>query len=69
LGAATVGLALLGNGQVWARGFKLEVVGPEVPLSTHRFAAAATAKLRADVASRLAAEAATPKPPKNLGLH
>lgn len=67
-GAATVGLALLGNGQVWARGFKLEVVGPEVPLSTHRFAAEATAKVRAEIAEKRATDINTPKPPKNLGL-
>lgn len=69
VGAATVGLALLGNGQVWARGFKLEVVGPEVALSTHRFAAEVTAKVLAGIAQQRATEAATPTPPKNLGLH
>jgi hypothetical protein len=67
-GAATVGLALIGNGQVWARGLKLEIVGSEVPLTTTPFAAAQTARLRADVAKQHAAQATQPTPPKNLAL-
>ncbi|MFG6428714.1 hypothetical protein [Roseateles sp. LYH14W] len=46
-GRVQVGLALVGNGQVWARGFKLETVGHEVPVSSHRFAAEAAAATKA----------------------
>lgn len=68
LGAATVGLALLGNGQVWARGFRLEVVGPDTPLTTHRFAAAQTAATREQIARTRQAQASQPTPPDNLAL-
>ena len=34
LGFVDVGVALVGNGQVWARNLKLEVVGQDVPLTT-----------------------------------
>lgn len=36
-GVVTVGLALSGSGQVWARSLRLEVVGKDVPLTTLRF--------------------------------
>lgn len=68
MGAATVGLALLGNGQVWARGFRLEVVGTDTPLTTHRFAAAQTAALRELIGRNQRAQAGQPTPPGNLAL-
>jgi hypothetical protein len=67
-GFAHPGLALAGNGQVWARRFKLEVVGQEVPLTTHRFAAAQAAAARAEQQAALRARAAKPTPPQNLSL-
>lgn len=68
-GAATVGLALIGNGQVWARDFKLEVVGREVPLTAQRFAAQQTDALRDQFHRSLQARAAQVTPPQNLALH
>ena len=68
-GAATVGLALIGNGQVWARDFKLEVVGREVPLTTQRFAAAQTDALREHFRRSLQDRATQVTPPQNLALH
>ncbi|MBL8277300.1 MAG: hypothetical protein JNL93_11415 [Pelomonas sp.] len=67
-GSATVGLALLGNGQVWARDFKVEVVGIDVPLTQHGFAAAQTEALRAQLRQSLQARAVRATPPQNLGL-
>ena len=67
-GVANVGLALVGNGQVWARGFKVEVVGREVPLTDYRFAAEAGAALRAQMQKFAQTQARTPKPPQNLAL-
>lgn len=70
-GAVTVGLALIGNGQVWARGFKLEVVGAETPVTPQRFAAAQTDALRDDIVRQRQAQAAPvakPTPPQNLAL-
>lgn len=67
-GVANVSLALMGNGQVWARAFKLEVVGQEVPLTTHRFAAEAAAAVKADIQKFQQSRAAKPTPPRNLAL-
>lgn len=68
LGAATVGVALIGNGQVWARGLKLEVVSNDTPLTTHRFAAAQTATLREQITRTQQSQASRPTPPSNLAL-
>ncbi|MBW8847466.1 MAG: hypothetical protein JF607_21085 [Burkholderiales bacterium] len=68
-GMATVGLALIGNGQVWARGFKLEIVGREVPVTTHRFGAEAAALNKANgewVEKQMRNWGAAP--PQNLSL-
>jgi hypothetical protein len=35
-GVVSLGLVLMGNGQVWGRNFRLEVVAPSVPLTTVR---------------------------------
>lgn len=68
-GVANVGVALVGNGQVWARGFKLEVVGSDVPVTTQRFAAEAGEALRAmQHKAQQAMRAAPPTPPRNLAL-
>jgi len=67
-GFAAVGLGLVGNGQVWARRFRLEVVGPDVPLTSHRFAAAQGAAARAEQQAWLQQQAAKPTPPRNLSL-
>jgi hypothetical protein len=67
-GFAQVGLALVGTGQVWARGFRLEVVGPDVPLSPHRFAAEQAATARAEQQAWMRARAAPRTPPQNLAL-
>lgn len=65
---ATVGLALIGNGQAWARGFKLEVVGSDTPVTTQRFAAVQTASLREQIARNQQSQASQPRPPANLAL-
>ncbi|MEO6278865.1 hypothetical protein [Roseateles sp.] len=68
-GMATVGLALIGNGQVWARGFKLETVGREVPVTSHRFGAEAAALIKADrVWYERQSRNRNPTPPQNLSL-
>jgi hypothetical protein len=68
-GQAVVGLALIGNGQVWARGFKLETVGREVPVTSHRFAAEAAAIVKANQAwSEWQMRNRNPTPPQNLLL-
>lgn len=68
MGYATIGLALIGNGQVWARGFKLEAVGTDTPLTTTRFAPAQAAALREQIARFQRERAARPTPPSNLAL-
>lgn len=68
MGYATVGLALIGNGQVWARGFKLEAVGTDTPLTATRFAPAQAAALREQIARVQREQAARPTPPSNLAL-
>ena len=68
VGMTNVGLALMGNGQVWARAFKLEVVGKEVPLTTHRFAAEAAAATKVGMQQARQMMAAKPTPPQNLAL-
>lgn len=68
-GVVNVGLALVGSGQVWARGFKLEIVGNEVPVTEQSFGAEAAAAFKAMVAenqARLRKE--PPRPPQNLSL-
>ncbi|MCE4556710.1 hypothetical protein [Pelomonas cellulosilytica] len=67
-GAATVGLAVIGNGQIWARDFKLDVVGRDVPTTATPFAATQTARLRADIARQQSTQATRPTPPSNLAL-
>lgn len=67
-GFAQVGLALVGNGQVWARRIRLEMVGPDVPLTTHRFAAEQAAAMRAEQQAWLRSRAAQRTPPQNLAL-
>jgi GTP-dependent phosphoenolpyruvate carboxykinase len=61
------GLALVGNGKVWARDMKLDVVGKDVPVST--------SKIGFDIAGAQAREqeqeaalAAHEQPPQNLEL-
>jgi len=66
-GVLTVGLALSGSGQVWARSLRLEVVGKDVPLTMLRFgmekaiAARETSKIVQDRALSV-----PPTPPKTL---
>lgn len=68
-GMATVGLALIGNGQIWARGFKLETVGREVPVTSHRFGAEAAAVIKADREwNEWQMRNRNPTPPQNLSL-
>jgi len=67
-GFAQVGLALVGNGQVWARGMRLELVGPDVPLTQHRFAAEQGAAARAEQQAWLQARAAKRTPPQSVTL-
>ncbi|KQV46795.1 hypothetical protein ASC95_25020 [Pelomonas sp. Root1217] len=68
-GMFSVGLALIGNGQVWARGFKLEIVGPEIPVTTHRFGAEAAVLIKAEreqIEAHMLYWGTTP--PQNLSL-
>jgi hypothetical protein len=59
----TAGLALVGNGKVWARDLKLDVVGSDVPLSTsHVGLDIERAKAKRQK------EEAHEKPPENLDL-
>lgn len=67
-GFAHPGLALVGNGQVWARRLKLEVVGTDVPLTTYHFAATQAAAAKAEIQAWRRARAAKPTPPQNLSL-
>jgi hypothetical protein len=67
-GFAAVGLALMGNGQVWARRFRLEVVGQDVPLTSHRFVVEQDAVARAQVQAWQKARAAKQAPLQNLSL-
>ena len=68
-GTVLVGLALIGNGQVWARGFKLETVGREVPVTAHRFGAEAAAIVKADREwYETQMRNRNPTPPQNLSL-
>jgi hypothetical protein len=46
--SVTLGLALVGEGQVWARKLRFEVVGPEVPLTSTRMVGFDWAKARDD---------------------
>jgi hypothetical protein len=63
----TAGLALVGNGKVWARDLKLDVVGPDVPLSTSHIGVD-VARALAQLQEQEAAQAAHEKPPQNLEL-
>lgn len=66
-GWITAGLALVGNGKVWARDLKLEVVGQDVPLSTsHMGLDIKRAQVRRQQSE--AALAAHETPPQNLAL-
>ncbi|CAM3718269.1 hypothetical protein [Roseateles saccharophilus] len=72
-GAISVGLALVGSGQVWARGVKLETVGEDVPLTTQRFGVEAAAAFRvwlgaAQKQFREQLRNQPPSPPQNLSL-
>lgn len=68
-GVAKVGLALVGSGQVWARGFKLEIVGKEVPVTEQAFGTEAAAAFKATVAENQARQRKEPpRPPQNLSL-
>lgn len=72
-GAISVGLALVGSGQVWARGMKLETVGRDVPLTTQRFGVEAAAAFRtwqeaAQKQFREQVRNQPPSPPQNLSL-
>jgi hypothetical protein len=61
------GLALVGNGKVWARDMKLDVVGPDVPLSTSKIGFDIE-RAQARAREQEAALAAHEKPPQNLEL-
>lgn len=67
-GVVTVGLALVGSGQAWARSLRLEAVGPDVPVSTEIFAAKAAEQLRASASQGRQMMAAHKKAPTNLSL-
>jgi len=67
-GTAAVGVALMGNGQVWARQLKIETVGPDVALTSVRFAAALDAELRAQRRQQDHEKAHRRAPPQNLAL-
>lgn len=68
-GVANVGLALVGSGQVWAKGFKLEIVGKDVPLTEQRFGTEAAAAFKALVAENQARmRKSPPDVPQNLAL-
>ena len=67
----TAGLALVGNGKVWARDLKLDVVGPDVPLSTSKIGldmerVRQVQQQRFEAAQ--AAQAGREQPPQNLEL-
>lgn len=67
-GVANVGLAVVGNGQAWARSLRVEAVGPDVPLTTEVFAAKAMAHARA-MAQQVQQQRASQKTaPANLAL-
>ena len=61
------GLALVGNGKVWARDLKLDVVGPDVPLSTSKIGFD-IARAKAKQQEWQAARATHKQPPQNLEL-
>lgn len=67
-GVANVGLALVGNGQAWARSLRVEAVGSDVPLTTEVFAANAAELARAGVQQSQLTRAALKTAPKNLAL-
>lgn len=63
----TAGLVLVGNGKVWARDLKFEVVGPDVPLSTGHVGLDLE-PFHVEQKAAEAARAAHEKPPQNLEL-
>jgi len=68
-GVISVGLVLVGSGQVWARDIRLETVGREVPLTTQRFGVDAAAAFRTHrEAEQKQARSKAPSPPQNLSL-
>lgn len=67
-GVAQVGLALVGNGQAWARNLRVEEAGADVPLTTEVFAAQAAEAARASLQQAQQKRAAEQTPPKNLAL-
>ena len=67
-GFAAVGVGLVGNGQVWARRFRLEVVGSDVALTSQRFAAEQGAATRARIQAFRKTRAEKQTPPQNLSL-
>lgn len=68
MGMSVVGVALIGNGQVWARQLKVEAVGPEVALTSNRFAAALDAERRSQQRWQDQDKAQRRTPPQNLAL-
>lgn len=68
MGMFVVGVALTGNGQVWARQLKVEAVGPEVALTSERFAVALDAERRAQQRRAAQEKAQRRTPPQNLAL-
>ncbi len=63
----TTGLALVGNGKVWARDLKLDIVGTDMPLTTSHMGVDVPRAL-AQLHEQEAAQAAHEKPPQNLEL-
>jgi hypothetical protein len=68
VGSINVGLALVGNGQAWARKLQVETVGTDVPLTTEVFAAKAAEAAQALMQQYQQLRAAQKTPPRNLAL-
>jgi hypothetical protein len=66
-GWITASLVLVGNGKVWARDLKFDLVGPDVPVSTSKIGFD-IARAQAKQQEKEAALAAQEKPPQNLEL-
>jgi hypothetical protein len=67
-GVANVGLAVVGNGQAWARSLRVEAVGIDVPLTTEVFAAQAAEIARAATKRMQQQRAEQKTAPVNLAL-
>lgn len=67
-GVANVGLALVGNGQAWARSLRVEAVSADTPLTTEVFAAKAAEVARAMTQQAQQMRSAQKTTPKNLAL-